>query len=940
MRIKAMLKRTAKSLFLLITCLSWAPVQMLAEAATDQGMMLTKGQKNVFIITAENPSPTAAYAAEELSVALKKTLDIDAAIFPESQTPGTSSFQFLVGPLQRAPLPEGFKYEAFIMKNLDATTLQLAGGDDLRDPLAIRFLARTGTLFAVYRFMREHLGIQMLWPGETGIVYPARDSLNLPVLDFTDAPKLPIRQAYYGHGNRYSKDSVRAAVRWGRFNGMGCSKLGLFTHASAAAIGTELFASHPEYYALVNGQRQKPTARTARWKLCHSNPDLPGLFADWGMKHKDYQDYFPVCANDGYGWCECLECRKLDAGQVSRFTNLGEELCVSGRMFTLANRTAAELRRRNSAKEVAIYAYSFYIDPPVSIPRLDDKVLLAICKGISWNLVPADAAKFDELMQLWSKKTATMLLRDYPGNGRGMVPFPYPKLVDHTIKKLYRQFENFQGMSCCGDDSRSYALWGATQFVWARLSWNPEEPLEGLLDEYYRSGWPASHKNIREYFEYFENRAAEVRSVGGNQFPNNLISSLKIMSPEAIAAGRRFLDQAAENALGNADELARIEFLRIALEAAIVDCEYHTALINAGAIVGIKGAAHKGDRKALLKQTMETIERRNAFMEKHRFHQGIPSEPFDKIPASLGWQNSARILYEQSLHQKPSAQISLLEGWRFSIDKPGLMEHFAKRDFDDSQWQGITTGDCWEKQGFGADKYPETNGYNGWGFYRRFITVPKDWTHGRIILCLGAVDESYRVFFDGELIAEFTYSKEEPHAWMTERRFDLTERITNGRHLIAVAVHDSSGNGGIWRPAFLCLERNNLLTEDFLANVVNATRDGDSLVRTAGKSTIRFNGLLQWCSPGTYLVSFRFTPHNVPIDSAGLVRLQVNTKDQGKWQQVSVAATGQNELRTGKSHDLQMTVTIPEGKVGLNAIIQASLERMDVEQLEIVELNP
>ncbi len=932
------MKMLKTQLFLMFTLFT-----VTLTAAELGSIELCRRQTGVAIVTAEEPTPTALFAAKELKNALKKTLDIDAAIYSENEQPANVSYRFLVGPAKSNPLPAGLTYDHFIIRTLNGQMLQLAGCDDSRNPLASYYLARTGTLYAVYHFMHDNLGIRMLWPGEGGITYPRLDSVRLGNIDFSDGPKLPIRSSYYGSGNRYSEVSLQAAVRWGRFNGLGCTKLGIFNHASAGAVGTELFKTHPEYYALVNGVRKAPPVNgRARWKLCHSNPDLPGLFADWGIKHPVYEDFFPADANDGVNWCECAACKGLDGGQISRFTNRGEELCVSGRMFTLANRIAAELHRRHSTKEVAMFAYGFYADPPEHIAKLEDNVLIAVAKGISWCNVLADAASFNKLMKLWNRKTENLVLRDYPGNGRGMVVYPYPHLAARAIKNLHHMFKNFQGITNCGDDQRAYALWGPTQYVYAHLLWNPEEPLETILNEYYTAGWPLSQKYIRAYYDYFEKRSAEIKKNGGNSFPTNLLDAVAMMSPEAISHGKQLLDQAVKAARGSSGELARVEFIRVGLEAADIDCEYHRMLIRAGAIPGIYQTDQTVDKKTLLEKAMKAIEQRKAFMTRYRNHEGIPSEPFDKNGTNISWEQNAKNLYDACRRQPPADQISLLDGWKFSVDSPGLMEQFSAPDFDASKWVPITTDRSWEEHGFGADKYPIARGYNGWGFYRRSIEVPANWTNGRIILVLGAVDESYRLFCDGKLVAEYTYdAKKDPHGWSRERRFDLTKVLSPGQqHLIAVAVHDSAGAGGIWRPASLNLELPpNLLTGDYLSDVINASRQGRTLTLKPGAQTIRFAGLVRWCSPGEYLVRLRFAGRCNRYYSEMPVRLLANIRiNKSEWVQAASTGITQNDLCPDSEQTLELTVTVPPGG-DINAIVELSVDRIDIESLEITALK-
>jgi len=731
---------------------------------------------------------------------------------------------------------------------------------------------------------------------------------------------MPIRSAYYGFGRRYPKESLLAAVRWGRFNGLGCSWRGWFNHSSSQALGDRYAESHPEYYALIRGKRVVPKKNErARWKICHSNPDLPKLFAEWGMNHPDGKDFFPVSPNDGHNWCECAECLKLDAGQQAKFDNLDDPLCTSGRVFTLADRVARELEKRGSKQLVAVYAYSAHTDPPAILPKLHDQVLVAVARGISWKLVPKDEKKFNDLMKLWSTRAKNILLRDYPGIGGWTGITPYPRLAARTVKELYHTFRNFCGVDNCGDDSRSYALWGPTQYVLAHLLWAPEADTEKLLDEYYGSGWPKSQKWVRAYFDYFEQRTAEIRRHGKNQWPGNLLGCLEITSDSAIARGRELLAKAAEAAKDDKAELARVEFLRTGLEFAALDAAYYRALIAVGVLHGIPQPDKKADRLTLLKNAKKIIAERKVFLKKHRNCEGIPSAIVEFYAGHSAAEKDVELKYQAALKQPPSEEISLADGWRFSIDSTEAEKNFARPDFDDSNWKVITTKASWEKQGF--------PNYNGWGYYRRRVTVPGSWTDGRVLLILGAVDESYRLYCDGKFIQEYRYTKADPDAWITERRIDLTKELTPGPHLIAVAVHDSGGDGGIWRQAALHLERPNLLLGNPLETLRDATCSGREITRDGERKSFNFRGLLRWAKPGRYRVFLSFTPK-----SSGGAALRINTRTQNKWHTIaekSVLCT------PGKRQEQVLHVTVPPDSIGLNVIVSAHLAGMTFHALEV-----
>ena len=896
---------------------------LLCAVSVCRGAELKRGTSGVEIVIAGAPTPTARFAAQELQTALKRVLAVDSAVVPETKAGKNAVFRILVGPLKRHPLPAGLGSDCFVIDAPDSASLRLAGTDNDIAPLTPYYKAVTGTLYAVYRFMRDKLGVRMLWPGESGIVYPEKQSVSTDGYLVKDGPALPIRSAFYGHGRRYPRASLLAAVRWGRFNGMGCSWRGWFNHSSSQAIGDRYVKTHPEYYALIRGKRIVPRKNErARWKICHANPDLPKVFAEWGMNHPDGKDFFPVSPNDGHNWCECGECRKLDAGQRAKFDNLDDPLCTSGRVFTLADRVARELEKRGSKQLVALYAYSAHTDPPAILPKLHDQVLVAVAKGIAWKLVPEDERKFDELMKLWSARAKNVLLRDYPGVGRTGVT-PYPHLVDRTVKSLYRTFRNFCGIDNCGDDSRSYALWGPTQYVLARLLWAPETDVEKLLDEYYASGWPKSQKWVRAYFDYFENRTVEVRRRGKNQWPGNLLGCLEIMSDPAVARGRELLAKAAEAAKGDEAESTRVEFLRTGLEFAALDAAYYRALIAAGVFPGLPQSG-RGDRLTLLKHAKKIIAERKAFLEKHRDFEGIPSAVAGFLSGDSAAEKDVELNCRAALKRPPSEEISLAGDWRFSIGGDAE-KNFFRPDLDDSAWKVITTKASWEKQGF--------PGFNGWGYYRRRITVPGSWTNGRILLILGAVDESYRLYCDGKFIQEYRYdAKADPDAWITERRIDLTKELTPGPHLIAVAVHDSGGDGGIWRPAALHLERPNLLLGDPLETLRDASRSGREITRSGEKKNFSFRGLLRWAKPGRYRICLSFTPK-----SPGSVSLRVNTRTQNKWHKI--AETSSVPCVPGGRQELTLPVTVPPGSIGLNVIVSARLAAMTFHALEITPVD-
>ena len=91
--------------------------------------------------------------------------------------------------------------------------------------------------------------------------------------------------------------------------------------------------------------------------------------------------------------------------------------------------------------------------------------------------------------------------------------------------------------------------------------------------------------------------------------------------------------------------------------------------------------------------------------------------------------------------------------------------------------------------------------YDGFAWYLLPITVPQDWPVEDLNLDLGSIDDADEVFIGGERIG-FTggMPPKARSAWQSRRQYTVPARmVTPGKpRLLAVRVHDSGGNGGIW----------------------------------------------------------------------------------------------------------------------------------------------
>src|SRR5512133_706533 len=130
---------------------------------------------------------------------------------------------------------------------------------------------------------------------------------------------------------------------------------------------------------------------------------------------------------------------------------------------------------------------------------------------------------------------------------------------------------------------------------------------------------------------------------------------------------------------------------------------------------------------------------------------------------------------------------SLKGGWSFSI---GINNDWISPKFNDSGWETIKVPSAWEDQGF--------NGYNGYAFYRKKISVSSSLKGRMLYLNMGYIDDVDEVYLNGHKIG--SSGAFPPHyvtAYNAERIYFMPEEYINfdAMNVIAVKVYDSYDAG-------------------------------------------------------------------------------------------------------------------------------------------------
>lgn len=353
--------------------------------------------------------------------------------------------------------------EPFIIRSNDGTKLWIIANDD------------DGLSHGIYYYL-EKLGVRYLLPNPNWTIIPQRTEIAVK-LDELQAPAFRSR-SFFGTGGFGPPSPVDARLHmreqwsdWQRRNRFG-GEYTLGGH-SGEAFNTEnkaVLLQHPEYLAKVDG-KYVPWSLGA--KLNAANPEAVQLYVDWSLKRfRDMRRRNPhafavsVDPSDGGGHCNSEECLKIGNGSVS------------DQVFYVANQVAKAVRAEFPDGFVSLYAYnqhgkvpSFDLEPNVAV--------MVIPYAFNYTGLSAQ-----ELIDAWRKKTPYLSLYDYWGItdwSHSQPDFNYLQTPAQKIR--YWHEKKLDGFN--GESTYSAGAMGIGQYLASRLLWNPDTPVQPLLDEFY-----------------------------------------------------------------------------------------------------------------------------------------------------------------------------------------------------------------------------------------------------------------------------------------------------------------------------------------------------------------------------------------------------------------------------------------------------------------------
>lgn len=374
-----------------------------------------------------------------------------------------------------------------------------------------------GVLYAVFA-LTERFGCRF-FAQDTEIV-PHVDALSLPAdLDVTEASPFEYRDTYW-----VGTTDPMTAVKL-RINGTGLKPTQHIRHLTEEVGGgvgyagphfvhtfdyllppEQYFDEHPEYYALIDGQR---TAKHLYSQPCLSNPDVLRIMTDgirsWLLENPEAR-LVSVSQNDSFvigSYCTCPDCRAVNE----------EEGAPSGSLIRFVNAIAEALEQEFPEVAFDTLAYQYSTQPPkLTKPR--HNVIIRMCTGgCSSHPIPAcpNNAGSADAIRGWSAICDRLYIWDYTTDfAQYLNPYPNFQTLrenirffrDNHVRGVFEQGNYNEGLSGEFGELRSYLL--------ANLLWNPEFDVEdgtdAFLNAYYGGGAPY----IRQYLDFIRNKVKDV----------------------------------------------------------------------------------------------------------------------------------------------------------------------------------------------------------------------------------------------------------------------------------------------------------------------------------------------------------------------------------------------------------------------------------------------
>ncbi|QEH31911.1 hypothetical protein OJF2_03780 [Aquisphaera giovannonii] len=369
-----------------------------------------------------------------------------------------------------------------------------------------------GTLYGVYAFLEDDLGVRFLWHDATFV--PAdRATRAIAAGERAFRPRFAWRYSYFGVINahpafaaRMRNNATTSAPELG-----GNSPWTLISHSvpewvPVATLGKE----HPEYFSLVDGKRRafmkEDNAEDGGTQPCFSNPEVKRRIID-GVLAKIKREgkasgNVSISQNDNTQYCRCDACRAIDEREDSHM----------GALLTLLNEAADAVAKEHPGVFVGTLAYQFSRKPPKHL-RPRPNVAIQLCSIEACQLHPLDDPEcplnvaFCKDLEGWCRITPNVYVWNYNTNFASYnSPCPNLDVIGPNVKYLAAHGVKGVFMQAPGN-AQNTELCELRNDLISRMLWDPSHDDRRIRETFIDAFYGRAAGKVKEYLALIQDAA-------------------------------------------------------------------------------------------------------------------------------------------------------------------------------------------------------------------------------------------------------------------------------------------------------------------------------------------------------------------------------------------------------------------------------------------------
>jgi len=639
---------------------------------------------------------------------------------------------------------------AFALKSAGNTVL-IAGPDE-------------GTYYGVIELL-EQIGCRWFLPGDLGTVIPALKTVEIRDQVTVQVPSFPSR--WFQMPDRDWQMRVRCGGEVFA-GGHGIPQPKVTINKETGQIEPAEFA---DFFALYKGKR------TTR-QHCVSNPKFVEYVANdiKERRKKGAGAVIPCGPNDGAGFCECDNCKALDAGDFDPFSN---ETSVTDRYIWFYNQVLDRVLPEFPDTKLAFYIYHTYMRPPKrekpnpAIQGALAPIALDRVHGFS-NPVAPEKSYAKWLFQEWGKIMPELYDRGYWSN---LACPGFPFIIVHRLRDEIPACHELGVKGWRVETFPNYGPQFPSMYIAGKLMWNHKADVDALLKDCYEKFFGPAAEPMGGYITMMDAALRDGDYCTGSSwdmpffYPSDLRARARVLLNEGLA-----------KTTGAGAYEARVRMITDTFDML-------------EAFIAMMENRMRGD----FVTAKADLDRLDAVAQKLMDMKPVPMVAAGRHSTYINYmkrffRNATEQGYARVTNGNEAVAMTT-DTWQFQIDPLKVGEDIGlwKAGTAGGNWQTIKTSSSWSNQGL---RY-----YKGLAWYRQVVDMPEKFKGKRVFLWCGGVDESAKVWVNGKVIGISHGATFYPF------ELDATEAVQVGRNVIVFCVSNETvnelGTGGIMGPVML-----------------------------------------------------------------------------------------------------------------------------------------